>query len=244
MRAQNEVRAAKTKFPRRKPLDHWMENESTNKTWLQDQREPFLPCNHPGVCSEESNCDCFLLGITCEKSCACSETCARRFQGCRCAQKGKSCRFNDKCDCWRLNRECDPDLCRSCGAHEVLDPVNRRNEAAISGKCTNVYIQRGVPKRTLLGPSKLMTAGKKSGWGLYMGEECKKGDFVGEYRGEIISGEEADLRGIIYDKRNLSYLFTLNQGQLTRICFSLFKLKSVPRTNARLNPDGQQIALY
>jgi SET domain-containing protein len=55
-----------------------------------------------------------------------------------------------------------------------------------------------------------MAAGGKSGWGLYMGETCRKGDFIGEYRGEIISDTEAELRGTIYDKRNLSYLFTLN----------------------------------
>ena len=216
MRAHNELKSAKTKMPVRRNHDYWLENPSTSKTWMQHERVPFLPCNHTGPCNEQSNCSCFLNNITCEKSCACSETCGRRFQGCRCAQKGKSCRFNDRCDCWRLNRECDPDLCRTCGAHEVLDPANRRREAELTGKCTNVYIQRGVPKRTLLGPSKLMAAGNKSGWGLYMGEECKKGDYVGEYRGEIITDIEADLRGTIYDRRNVSYLFTLNNGESER----------------------------
>ena len=58
----------------------------------------------------------------------------------------------------------------------------------------------------------MMSEGKRFGWGLYMGEICKKGDYIGEYTGEIVSELEADQRGTIYDKRNLSYLFSLNKG--------------------------------
>lgn len=193
----------------RRPVEYWLENPDTANTHLQHKREPFTPCNHSGPCIA-GKCSCIDEQIACEKTCACPESCAQKFHGCRCAARGKPCRNNDKCDCWRLNRECDPDLCRSCGAHEVLDPTNRYNEDILSGRCANVYIQRGVPKRTLLGQSKMMAKGNKSGWGLYMGEPCKKWDCIGEYVGEILSEVEAEQRGAIYDKRNLSYLFTLN----------------------------------
>ncbi|MCJ1471938.1 hypothetical protein MMC13_000579 [Lambiella insularis] len=83
----------------------------------------------------------------------------------------------------------------------------------IEGKCTNAFVQRGVPRRTLLGHSKLLKSGGVSGWGLYMGEATKKGDYIGEYVGEVISKEESEQRGIIYNKRNLSYLFDLNSTQ-------------------------------
>ena len=44
-----------------------------------------------------------------------------------------------------------------------------------------------------------------------MGEPLKAGDYFGEYTGEVISGSEADRRGVIYDLRQLSYLFTITK---------------------------------
>lgn len=51
---------------------------------------------------------------------------------------------------------------------------------------------------------------KGAGWGLYTKHALKKGDFVHEYVGEVISQEEAERRGIIYNKLNMSYLFNLS----------------------------------
>ncbi|KAI9752140.1 MAG: hypothetical protein M4579_005740 [Chaenotheca gracillima] len=42
----------------------------------------------------------------------------------------------------------------------------------------------------------------------------KVGDFLGEYSGEIISGQEAERRGGLYDRRGLSYLFDVNKTQV------------------------------
>ena len=196
--------------PPRKHFDYWLEHSNT---WEHHERPPFKPCSHLGPCNASADCRCHQQQVTCEKTCLCSDGCSRRYRGCICAARGKVCWQNDRCDCYRLNRECDPDLCQSCGAHEVLDPANRyRNELA-KGKCTNVYVQRGVPRRTLLGHSKLMASGGVSGWGLYMGEATKKGDYIGEYVGEVISKDESEQRGIIYNKRNLSYLFDLNSSK-------------------------------
>jgi hypothetical protein len=69
------------------------------------------------------------------------------------------------------------DLCGSCHAAEVLDPVNlareRNGEVAFEGGCTNVWIQRGMTKRTLMGRSAI------AGWGLFAGEKVKAGQFLG-----------------------------------------------------------------
>ena len=62
----------------------------------------------------------------------------------------------------------------------------------------------------------MMADGAQSGWGLYMGEPCKKGEYIGEYVGEIVSRAEAEQRGTIYDKRNMSYLFDLNESKFGR----------------------------
>ena len=80
-------------------------------------------------------------------------------------------------------------------------------------------LQRSVPRRTLLGESTLMAKGGKSGWGLYMGEPVKKGDYICEYVGEVISQEESEQRGGIYNKRNMSYLFELNAGTYSYLSF-------------------------
>jgi len=50
---------------------------------------------------------------------------------------------------------------------------------------------------------------KEAGWGVYNKTALKRGDYVHEYIGEVISQEEADRRGCIYDIVNRSYLFNL-----------------------------------
>ena len=208
----HEASAARHPLPPRRPAGFWTETPATKNTHLHHERHPFAPCAHSGPCDFDHACLCAGQAVVCEKTCACPPACPRRFRGCRCAARGKVCRDNDRCECWALNRECDPDLCLSCGAGEVLDPANRHREDVTMGRCTNVVIQRGVPKRTILGGSEIMAKEKRDGLGLYMGEPCRKGDFVGEYVGEIITEAEATRREAVYDKRNLSYLFTLNKG--------------------------------
>ena len=209
-RSHRRVAGQVTRPTPRRHFDHWLEH---SKTWEHHDRPPFKPCNHLGPCSASTACHCYEQNVTCEKTCMCADNCSRRYRGCTCAARNKACWQNEKCDCYRLNRECDPDLCLSCGAHEVLDPANRYRTDIAEGKCTNVFVQRGVPRRTLLGHSKLLASGGVDGWGLYMGEATKKGDYIGEYVGEVISKEESEQRGIIYNKRNLSYLFDLNSSK-------------------------------
>jgi histone-lysine N-methyltransferase EZH2 len=49
------------------------------------------------------------------------------------------------------------------------------------------------------------------GWGLYMGEDVKTNEFLGEYKGEIVSKTEGDRRGAVYHYRGIEYLFGLNK---------------------------------
>lgn len=176
---------------------------------------PFYSCNHPGLTCESAECSCFVNKRPCEKSCACPDDCVRKFHGCSCASfKHRKpgdyvCWRDDRCACYKMGRECDPDLCGACGVCEVLDPVHRHDPDAIDTlkTCHNASIQKGVPKHTLLGDSGI------HGMGLYAGQHIKAHEFVGEYKGEVITKEEADRRGAVYEKQKSTYLFSLNSKQ-------------------------------
>lgn len=201
-------------------------------------RKPFVPCDHDGTC-EQAKCRCFTQGITCEKTCACPKNCTRKFKGCSCARQGRTCWDNAKCACYGKDRECDEDLCKSCGADEVLHPLNRYEPDITLGRCLNVGIQRNVPKRTILGSSEVM------GFGLFAGEAIKKHEFIAEYKGEILTREESDRRGATYNCRPASYLFKLNKRKstLTRLLRWELTLDRI-RPRCRRNPCGQQDEIH
>jgi len=115
------------------------------------------------------------------------------------------------CLCVKFNRECDADLCATCGATEILDPVNRYDGDVLTERCTNVGIQRGVPKKTLLGQSEV------HGFGLYTGQDIVKDDIIGEYTGELISTKESNRRASMYEYQNTMYLFKLNKGETDHV---------------------------
>ncbi|KAH8723998.1 hypothetical protein GQ44DRAFT_760707 [Phaeosphaeriaceae sp. PMI808] len=173
-----------------------------------ENRKPFIPCSHAGDCAE-AKCRCFREGVTCEKTCRCPSSCNRRFPGCNCASgpSKRPCAANRGCLCAKFHRECDADLCVACGATEILDPANRYNDDLLQDQCRNVGIQRGVPKKTLLGQSEV------HGFGLYAGQDIKRDDIVGEYTGEILSTKESERREHIYGYEKNMYLFKLNMEQ-------------------------------
>ncbi|KAF2224611.1 hypothetical protein BDZ85DRAFT_168021, partial [Elsinoe ampelina] len=171
-------------------------------------RHRFYPCFHPGKSCSDENCKCFRDGLLCEKACGCSASCDRKFQGCNCASGSrKVCYQDDRCDCFRLHRECDADLCAGCGADVALDPENRHDENLRKECCQNINMQLGIPKRTILGRSRI------HGFGLYSGETIKKHEFVGEYSGEIVLEDERIRRGEVYEIQKMSYLFILTADQ-------------------------------
>lgn len=202
----------------------WLDYTITSQ-W--DERKPFVPCNHEGTCAD-ARCRCFMENVTCEKTCRCPSSCNRRFPGCTCAaMPGKrTCALVKDCLCVKFKRECDADLCGSCGATDILDPVNRYNDELLHNRCANVAIQRGVPKKTLLGRSEV------HGFGLYAGEDIGAHELIGEYTGETLSIGEMQRREIIYTYEKNMYLFKLNKEQDVDATHMGNKLRFINNANA------------
>ena len=172
-----------------------------NQTWLKRVQKAeihpeFYPCVHKEPCSDDT-CSCVQNAFFCTKHCVWGEKSRNMFRGCMC--KNGQCNTNS-CPCFAAQRECDPDLCHNCSA--CSDPPDR---PASEQRCRNDNISMRRHAHLLLAPSGV----KNAGWGIYNKRFLKKGSFVHEYIGELISQEEAERRGVLYDKMNRSYLFNL-----------------------------------
>ncbi|KAI9921790.1 hypothetical protein PsorP6_001674 [Peronosclerospora sorghi] len=158
------------------------------------------PCVHVGPC-ESGVCSCVDNGIWCAKTCHCLEDeCTRRFRGCHCPRG--QCR-TPACPCFGAGRECDLDLCRAC---ETRAPDGATSTTESAPSCLNRPLALGKRKHVRVGRS---TRGDAT-WGLFVDEFVAKDEFLLEYRGEMVTHDEADRRGAVYDNGDRSYLFTLD----------------------------------
>ena len=152
------------------------------------------PCTHDEPCSEE-NCSCLQGAFFCTKNCGHAENSRNFFRGCDCKAACKQ----SSCSCFAANRECDPDLCKACGA--CTDPPGFHESP--QQNCRNDSISMRRHRRLLVGKSTIPNAG----WGLFTKHALRKGDFIHEYMGELVSSDEAERRGLLYDKHGCTYLF-------------------------------------
>uniref|UniRef100_A0A0N5B5E2 [histone H3]-lysine(27) N-trimethyltransferase n=1 Tax=Strongyloides papillosus TaxID=174720 RepID=A0A0N5B5E2_STREA len=156
----------------------------------------YNPCCHTGVCSIENNCPCALDKHICWDACACPPNCKSKFSGCHC--KAGDC-STTRCPCFILGWECLPMTCVSCS----FDSVKKKDGKS----CQNSFIQRNLSKNIHIKQSPI------AGNGAFAGESILKGEFIIEYKGEVISNEEAERRGRICDAKKSSYLFVLNEEE-------------------------------
>ncbi|QSL66952.1 hypothetical protein MERGE_001339 [Pneumocystis wakefieldiae] len=177
--------------------------DDCDKSGISTERTELKPCYHSGLCDE--NCPCVQNRVFCEKFCLCPNDCPRRWLGCLC--KANKC-STWACECVKWKRECDPDICIACDSAEALDPINRYDFNRLALMCQNVPIQQELSCRLILGESNI------SGWGLFIGESVRADKFLGEYKGEIISHNESERRGKLYDKIGISFLFNLNKNHV------------------------------
>lgn len=193
---------------------------SEDLVWVQ-----YTPCS----CGDDrpcnpKTCGCMSDGNFCEKYCGCRGRCVNKFGGCTC--KNGTCRTR-ACPCFAAARECDPDVCKRCTATAEQHAYARRDgwpftdicmpvppppapptetarQKNTAEKCMNMRLLLREHKHICLGLSAV------SGWGAFLKDGAKKNELLGEYTGELITQAEADRRGKIYDRVNLSFLFNLN----------------------------------
>ncbi|KAM4697033.1 histone-lysine N-methyltransferase SUV39H1 [Rhinophrynus dorsalis] len=85
-------------------------------------------------------------------------------------------------------------------------PIYECNSRCRCGpSCPNRVVQKGIQYNLCI----FRTANGR-GWGVRTLEKIRKNSFVMEYVGEIITSDEAERRGQIYDRQGATYLFDLD----------------------------------
>lgn len=105
-------------------------------------------------------------------------------------------------ECDLLANFCKCKICTKCCACKTH--LRECSDRCRCTGCSNNGINTIHEKNTYVAPSTI------EGYGLFAAENLCKDDFIIEYVGEVITNDEAERRGLFYEKRKLSYLFDLS----------------------------------
>ena len=131
---------------------------------------------------------------------------SRRICGCTCYYMGKK--------CGPKSQHCCPQMAGAEFPYSVAgkvrvppgNPIYECNShCGCPSDCTNRVVQRGR-KVTMC----IFRTSNGRGWGVKTMEPIKPNTFVTEYVGEVVTTEEAERRGQLYDREGRTYLFDLD----------------------------------
>ena len=131
---------------------------------------------------------------------------AARLCGCTCYITGKRCGPKTEHCCPKL---AGADFPYTIAGKVKLSPGNPiyecNSQCSCPPDCSNRVVQRGRKVNMCI----FRTANGR-GWGVKTMEPIKPNTFVTEYVGEVVTTDEAERRGQLYDKEGRTYLFDLD----------------------------------
>ncbi|KAI8339196.1 hypothetical protein BC941DRAFT_350116, partial [Chlamydoabsidia padenii] len=119
------------------------------------------------------------------------------------------CDCKDKCLHVRNESFCHEDSAYNNQGKLTLDHTGAIYECNSACKCNPDTCPNRVVQRGRQVPMEIFKT-KKKGWGARATKPIKKNAFVEEYLGEVITEGEGALRGKLYDRIGLSYLFDMD----------------------------------
>ncbi|KAL6525906.1 hypothetical protein OROMI_030301 [Orobanche minor] len=157
----------------------------------------YAPCGCQPVCGKD--CPCLQKGTCCEKYCGCAQRAAKIGSEDVIVLKVNAKAGNALVLQLGVNATLMFAEIVGCGDGSLGEPPRRGDS-----QCGNMKLLLRQRQRILLAKSDV------AGWGAFLKNTVNKNDYLGEYTGELISHQEADKRGKIYDRVNSSFLFDLN----------------------------------
>ncbi|KIM29229.1 hypothetical protein M408DRAFT_68124 [Serendipita vermifera MAFF 305830] len=133
------------------------------------------------------------------------------LKGCSCIGGCPS--DSDMCECAAKNMQLRSEVRTTTGflydsegrLREFDHPIFECNDAcACAEYCNNRVTQKG--RRCALEIRKT----EKRGWGVFAAEDIPSGTYLGVYSGELLTDEEAEVRGKTYNDYNRNYLFDVD----------------------------------
>ncbi|KAL6505078.1 hypothetical protein OROGR_024895 [Orobanche gracilis] len=157
----------------------------------------YAPCGCQPVCGKD--CPCLQNGTCCEKYCGRAQRAAKIGSEGVTVLKVNAKAGNALVLQLGVNATLMFAEIVGCGDGSLGEPPRRGD-----GQCGNMKLLLRQRQRIILAKSDI------AGWGAFLKNTVNKNDYLGEYTGELISHQEADKRGKIYDRVNSSFLFDLN----------------------------------